>query len=77
MKEILKRLSNADAIAAREKEVRKILREEMKSYADAIQYDHLGSICFEKKGSTCRSLKNTAVKGVFTDACETVAFRIW
>ncbi|MSS01202.1 aminopeptidase [Floccifex porci] len=50
MKEILKRLSNADAIAAREKEVRKILREEMKSYADAIQYDHLGSICFEKKG---------------------------
>ena len=31
MKEILKRLSNADAIAAREKEVRKILRAEMKS----------------------------------------------
>lgn len=49
--DLLMQLSNADAIAQREKEVRSILRKECKSYCDDIQYDHLGSICFKNKGT--------------------------
>lgn len=50
MSELLRQLSDADAIAGRETEVRKILRKEMGPYCDEIQYDHLGSICFKKAG---------------------------
>lgn len=51
MNRLLQQLSDADAIAGREKEVRTILRNEMKDYCDDIQYDHLGSICFKNKGT--------------------------
>ena len=37
MTDFLKRLSNADAIAGREKEVRTLLRNEMKDYSDEIR----------------------------------------
>ena len=51
MNELLQQLSDADAIAGREKEVRNILRHEMGEYCDEIQYDHLGSICFKNNGT--------------------------
>lgn len=69
MNELLERLSNADAIAAREGEVRKILRTEMGPYCDEIQYDHLGSICFKSKGTS-----EHAVKILFTAHMDEVGF---
>ena len=47
--DILKRLSEADAIAGNEREVRKILKEELSFVADEISYDKLGSIIFSKQ----------------------------
>lgn len=46
--EFLKKLSNADAIASNEGEVRKVLYDELKDYADEVSCDHLGSIIFKK-----------------------------
>ncbi len=46
--EFLKRLSNADGIASNEQEVRDVLVEELKDYADEIFCDNLGSIVFKK-----------------------------
>ncbi len=48
-KELLISLSNADAIASQENEVRSILRTELKEFCDDIQYDGLGSVIFHKK----------------------------
>lgn len=45
---LLKNLSNADAIASNEQEVRDLLLEEMRPYADEVTCDHLGSIVFKK-----------------------------
>ncbi|MEG0329026.1 MAG: aminopeptidase [Longicatena sp.] len=49
--EFLRALSNADAIAANELEIRNVLTKELKEYADEISYDKMGSIIFTKKGS--------------------------
>lgn len=45
----LKKLSNSDSIASNEAEVRNVMLEELKDYADEISYDNLGSIIFKKK----------------------------
>lgn len=47
----LEQLSNADGIASNEQEVRDVMLKECKTYADEIDYDHLGSIIFKKEGS--------------------------
>ena len=39
--ELLVRLSNADAVASKEGEVRAILKEELSAYSDEITYDCL------------------------------------
>lgn len=49
--EFLKKLSNADAIASNEQEVRDVLYDELHDYADEVDCDNLGSIIF-KKGHT-------------------------
>lgn len=69
MNKLLQKLSNADAIAGREKEVRSILREEMKPYCDEIQYDHLGSICFKSSG-----VQENPVKIMFSAHMDEVGF---
>ena len=69
MTDFLKRLSNADAIAGREKEVRTLLRNEMKDYSDEIRYDHLGSICFKSSGT-----EENPVKIMFSAHMDEVGF---
>ncbi len=54
---LLKELSNADAIASNEDEVRKILYREMAKYSDEVMTDSLGSIIFHKKGISKNPLK--------------------
>ncbi len=49
--EFLKKLSNADGIASNEQEVRDVLLEELKPYADEVDCDGLGSIIFKKTGN--------------------------
>lgn len=46
--EFLKNLSNADAIASNESEVRQVMLDELKDYSDKIECDGLGSIVFSK-----------------------------
>lgn len=46
--DFLKKLSEADAIASNEREVRNIMLEELKQYSDEIKCDGLGSIVFSK-----------------------------
>lgn len=55
--ELLKRLSNADAIASNEEEVRSLLIEELKECCDDIITDGLGSVIFHKKGTAKDPLK--------------------
>lgn len=43
-KELMFALSNADAVACREGEVRSIMHAELDDIADAVEYDKLGSI---------------------------------
>lgn len=50
-KDLLIALSNADAIASKESEVRDLLYQEMKDYADEVSCDRLGSVIFHKKGN--------------------------
>lgn len=50
--EFLRKLSNADGIASNEQEVRDVMIDELKDYADEITTDHLGSIIFKKEGSS-------------------------
>lgn len=49
--EFLKKLSEADAIASNEGEVRKVLLDELKDHSDNIVCDGLGSIIFSKENS--------------------------
>ena len=49
-KEFLKNLSNADAIASNEGEVRNIMHRELKDFSDEVLTDNLGSIIFKKTG---------------------------
>lgn len=55
--DLLRELSNADAIASNEDEVRKILYREMAKYSDEVMTDSLGSIIFHKKGTSDNPLK--------------------
>ncbi|CAJ2236649.1 aminopeptidase [Companilactobacillus paralimentarius] len=48
---LLEKLSNADAIASNENEVRNILKSELSDYADTFQYDGIGSLIVTKKSS--------------------------
>lgn len=57
MIDVLKRLSDADAIASCEDQVRDILYETMKDACDEILYDSLGSIIFHKKGKSIQPIK--------------------
>ena len=72
MKEdLLIRLSNADAVASKENEVRSIMYEECKECCDVIEYDHLGSIIFRKK-----SENPDALKIMFTGHMDEVGFMV-
>lgn len=64
-------LSNADAVASKESEVRTILRNEMEAYSDDISYDGIGSIIFHKKGKA-----NTNLKLMFTAHMDEVGFLV-
>ncbi|MEG0360789.1 MAG: aminopeptidase [Longicatena sp.] len=55
--ELLMKLSDADAVASKEDEVRSILYEELHTYCDDISYDMLGSMIFHKKGAAKNPLK--------------------
>jgi endoglucanase len=48
--EVLEKLSNACGVAGREDEVRKIVRDSLKTYVDEISEDKLGNIIAVKKG---------------------------
>lgn len=50
--EFLRKLTNADGIASNEQEVRDVLLDELKDYADEVSCDNLGSIIFKKEGTT-------------------------
>jgi putative aminopeptidase FrvX len=49
---LFKALSNADAIAGQEGEVRAILINHLEGYADEVQFDGLGSTIFKRQGTT-------------------------
>ena len=62
MKEdLLVRLSNADAVASKEGEVRTILKEELSAYSDEITYDTLGSI-LSQKGNSRKTAENHVLR---------------
>lgn len=46
----LKRLSDADAVAAQEDEVRRLMVSELELYCDRLSFDRLGSAIFEREG---------------------------
>lgn len=46
--EFLRKLSDGDAIASNEQEVRDVLYDELHEYADEVDCDHIGSIIFKK-----------------------------
>ncbi len=48
--DLIKRLSDADAVASHEDEVRGILIDEMKDFSDEMDFDRLGSVIFHKNG---------------------------
>ncbi|MFD2729401.1 aminopeptidase [Enterococcus camelliae] len=48
-KQLLQKLSNADAVASQEMEVRNIIRTELREYENSFQYDGLGSLIVTKK----------------------------
>ncbi|WP_444658405.1 aminopeptidase [Caproiciproducens sp. R2] len=50
--ELVKKLSNADAVASHEDEVRSILLKELEGVSDEVDFDRLGSAIFHKKGDT-------------------------
>jgi putative aminopeptidase FrvX len=49
--EFLERLSNADALASNESEVRDIIKEELSDFSDCFSYDGIGSLIVTKKSS--------------------------
>lgn len=49
--ELMCRLSNADAVAGREGEIRVIMHEELDGVCDTVEYDKLGSIMFKSAGT--------------------------
>lgn len=67
----LRKLSNADAIASKETEVRDLLVEANREHCDEIRCDHLGSVIFVKKGCGAHPLKI-----MFTAHMDEVGFRV-
>lgn len=70
-KELLIKLSNADAIASKEDEVRNILYHELNDLSDEVSYDHLGSVIFHKKG-----IDKDALKVMFSAHMDEVGFLV-
>lgn len=68
---LLMRLSNADAVASKENEVRDILWEECHEKCDEIDFDHLGSIIFNKKTN-----QKDPLKIMFTGHMDEVGFLV-
>lgn len=69
--DLLFRLSNADAIASKENEVRDLLCMELESVSSNVTYDRLGSILFHKK-----STNEDALKLMFTAHIDEVGFLV-
>lgn len=68
---LLHELSNADAIASKETEVRNILKREWLPYCDEISYDALGSMIALKKGK-----KEEALNIMFCAHMDEVGFEV-
>lgn len=69
--ELLIRLSNADAVASKEDEVRNIIYEECKEYCDSVENDILGSLILRKKGT-----REDGLKIMFTGHMDEVGFLV-
>lgn len=69
--DLICRLSNADAVACREAEVRAIMHEELDGICDAVEYDKLGSIMFKSAGS-----EENPVKVLFTGHMDEAGFMV-
>ncbi|WP_022797051.1 aminopeptidase [Bavariicoccus seileri] len=69
--QLLKKLSNADAIASNENEVRSIIKDELKEYKDSFEYDGLGSLIVTKK---CK--KKDAATIMFAAHMDEVGFMV-
>src|SRR5689334_24924809 len=54
---LLEKLCNAMSVSGDEAEVRRIVLEEVKPYADEVKVDALGSVLVRKKGNTKKPLK--------------------
>ena len=54
--EFLEKLSNADAIASNEQEVREVMLQELEGKCSSVETDGLGSIIFTKKGKSDKSI---------------------
>ncbi|MGY3725095.1 Putative aminopeptidase FrvX [Granulicatella balaenopterae] len=69
--ELLIRLSNADAVASKESEVRDILKEEMCASSDEVMYDKIGSTIFHQRGT-----QEDGVKVMFCAHMDEVGFLV-
>lgn len=69
--DLLMRLSNADAVASREDEVRNIVYEYCKDYCDEVENDELGSLILRKKAVSSEGLKL-----MFTGHMDEVGFMV-
>lgn len=69
--ELIAKLSNADAVACREGEVREIMHGELDSLCDGIEYDKLGSIMFKSAGT-----EEHPVRVLFTGHMDEAGFMV-
>lgn len=70
-KELMFALSNADAVACREGEVRSIMHAELDNIADVVEYDKLGSIMFKSAGT-----EENPVRILFTGHMDEAGFMV-
>lgn len=69
--DLIRQLSNADAVACREGEVRAIMRAELEDTYSHIEYDKLGSIMFKSEGT-----EENPVKILFTGHMDEAGFMV-
>lgn len=69
--DLIRRLSDADAVACRETEVRAIMHEELDELFDTVEYDKLGSIMFKSPGA-----EEDPVKILFTGHMDEAGFMV-
>lgn len=69
--DLLLKLSNADAVASKEDEVRNILWDECHELCDTVDFDHLGSIMFQKESNV-----EDPLKVMFTGHMDEVGFLV-